>query len=298
MNQPAKKPAIKKVAVIGAGFMGAGIAQVCAHYGYAVQLYDSENAALDSAMAGMRFSVDKLHTKGWLAEDADTIMARVRPAAALAEMADADLVVEAVFEDLALKQELLRQVEGAVGEGCVFASNTSSIPITRLADVLEKPQRFLGLHFFGPVPFMQLVEVIAGAATAPAVFETGLAFVASLGKHAVPVRRDIPGFVMNRIFAAAFRECQELVAQGVTSLEDIDTGMRLGYGWRIGPFEIADNAGLDTFLRVGRSMEALQETQLYSKCGMVEKLVEQGKLGKKSGEGFYRYDSKGKKQKS
>ena len=290
--------AIRRAVVVGGGTMGAGIAQVCAQSGFAVRLFDNNSGVLEAALATMRRSVDKLHSKGWLPDPAETVMARVQPAASLDDLAGVDLVVEAVFEDEALKKELFAALEPLVGTATLIASNTSSIPITRLADVLEKPQRFLGLHFFGPVPFMQLVEVIAGAATAPAVFETGLAFVASLGKHAVPVRRDIPGFVMNRIFAAAFRECQELVAQGVTSLEDIDTGMRLGYGWRIGPFEIADNAGLDTFLRVGRSMEALQETQLYSKCGMVEKLVEQGKLGKKSGEGFYRYDSKGKKQKS
>ena len=290
------QPAMGAVAVVGAGFMGAGIAQVCAQSGFAVRLFDNNSGVLEAALATMRRSVDKLHSKGWLPDPAETVMARVQPAASLDELAGVDLVVEAVFEDEALKKELFAALEPLVGPAAFIASNTSSIPISRLAAGLAHPQRFLGLHFFGPVPFMPLVEVVAGVDTAPEVFAAGLSFVSSLGKHAVQVRRDIPGFVMNRIFAAAFRECQELVARGVTSVEDIDAGMRLGYGWRVGPFEIADNAGLDTFLRVGRSMQALEETHLYSECGLVEKLVEQGKLGRKSGEGFYRYDSNGKKQ--
>jgi 3-hydroxybutyryl-CoA dehydrogenase len=177
-----------------------------------------------------------------------------------------------------------------------LASNTSSIPISRLAEVTQHPERVLGLHFFGPVPLMGLVEVVKGERTSEDVFERGVDFVRSLGKTPVRVMRDIPCFVMNRIFSAAFREAVDLVAAGVVSPEEVDVGMRLGYGWNAGPFEIADNAGLDTLVLIARSMKALGEETLVPRSDLIERMVKEGRLGRKSGRGFYMYSADGKRK--
>jgi 3-hydroxybutyryl-CoA dehydrogenase len=208
---------------------------------------------------------------------------------------DAGWIIEAAFEEQALKEQLFEQLDKLVSEDAILATNTSSIPVTRLAMVTQRPEKVLGLHFFGPVPFMALVEVIKGEKTSEIIFNKGVEFIKSLGKTPVKVHKDIPGFVMNRIFGAAFRECVDLVADGIASPEDIDAGMRLGYGWNIGPFEIADNAGLDTFARVGETMLALGEEHLVAKSDLVLQMVKEGRLGKKVGHGFYRYTKDGKK---
>lgn len=281
---------MKTVMVIGAGFMGAGIAQVCIQNGFQVILSDLEKKVLEKAEAGIAWSLGKLHRKGRIKEPVESVLNRLETSQGLDTDKELLWVIEAVYEDEALKQEILTQVEARIEPHTLLATNTSSIPVSRLASSLAHPYRFVGLHFFGPVPFMGLVEVVRGELTSEQTFDQGMAFVKSLGKHPVGVQKDIPGFVMNRVFAAAFRECQELVARGIATPEDIDAGMRLGYGWNKGPFEIADNAGLDTFMRVGKSMKALGETHLYSDAGLIEQMVAQGKLGRKSLQGFYRYD--------
>lgn len=286
---------MQPVLVVGAGFMGAGIAQACAQAGYRVHLHDVDPAARERALGAIRWSLDKFAAKGLLAEPPERIHARIAPAADLEAAAGCGWVIEAVTEEEALKRELFRELDRRCPPSVLLATNTSSIPVTRLAAVVSRPERLLGLHFFGPVPFMGLVEVVRGEKTSEGVFEAGAAFVRSLGKKPVLVRRDIPGFVMNRIFSAAFRECCELVSAGVASVADIDEGMRLAYGWNVGPFEIADNAGLDTFLRVGRSMQALGAGHLAETTGLVERLVRAGRLGRKTGRGFYRYDDAGRR---
>jgi 3-hydroxybutyryl-CoA dehydrogenase len=286
---------MKKVFVIGAGFMGAGIAQVCAQSGYRVFLTDNDEAALDKAIQGIRWSAGKFAGKGMLAEGPETVLGRIEPVQGLRAAAQSDWVIEAVIEDEDLKKELFQEVDRLAPADTPLATNTSSIPITRLASAAERPERVLGLHFFGPVPFMGLVEVIKGAKTADPVFELGLEFVRSLGKRPLAVRRDIPGFVINRILFAAWRECADLIEEGIVSPEDVDIGMRLGLGWNIGPCEIADNAGLDTFLRVARAMEALGEDHLVPRSDLVERMVREGRLGKKVGKGFYRYTEEGKR---
>ena len=223
------------------------------------------------------------------------MFARIEAVPGIDKAAECGWVVEAVFEDEALKRRLFEQLDRLAAPQAILATNTSSIPITRLAESTRSPGRVLGLHFFGPVPFMGLVEVVKGEHTSEEVFAAGVAFVRSIGKKPVAVRRDIPGFVMNRIFSAAFRECCELVTEGIATVADIDEGMRLAYGWNIGPFEIADNAGLDTFLRVGRSLQALGAGHIADQGGLVEALVKDGRLGRKTGQGFYRYDEKGRK---
>jgi 3-hydroxybutyryl-CoA dehydrogenase len=283
------------VLVIGAGFMGAGIAQVCAQNGYRVNLMDVDQGALEKAVGGINWSLEKFYSKGFLKEAPEACLARITTATDLNAATQADWVIEAAFEEEDLKIEIFKKLDRLAPSHIPLATNTSSIPISRLAEITRTPRRVLGLHFFGPVPFMGLVEVVKGTKTSDEIFNQGVEFVKSLGKTPVKVHKDIPGFVMNRIFGAAFRECVELVADGIASPEDIDVGMRLGYGWNIGPFEIADNAGLDTFARVGESMLALGEDHLVARPDLIKKMVADGRLGKKVGKGFYRYSKDGKK---
>ena len=283
------------VLVIGAGFMGSGIAQVCAQTGYRVILMDVNKGALEKAVRGIKWSLEKFFSKGFLKEAPGSCMDRITIVTDLNAAAEADWVIEAAFEDEDLKKEIFEELDRLAPSHIPLATNTSSIPISRLAEITRTPKRVLGLHFFGPVPFMGLVEVVKGRQTSSEIFEQGIQFVKSLGKTPVKVQKDLPGFVMNRIFSAAFRECVELVSDGIVTPEDIDLGMRLGYGWNIGPFEIADNAGLDTFARVGESMLALGQNHLVAKSDLIKKMVAEGRLGKKVGEGFYRYTKDGKK---
>jgi len=286
---------MENVMIVGAGFMGSGIAQVCAQTGYTVYLMDVDQEALNKALAGIIWSLEKFSSKGLLKESPQKVLERITIVGDLSKATDVAWVIEAAFEEQALKEQLFEELDRLVSANTPLATNTSSIPITRLARATKRPEKILGLHFFGPVPFMGLVEVIRGEKTSDNVFNQGVEFVKSLGKTPVKVHKDIPGFVMNRIFGAAFRECVDLVADGIASPEDIDIGMRLGYGWNIGPFEIADNAGLDTFARVGESMLALGEDHLVTKSDLIVKMVKEGRLGKKVGEGFYRYTKEGKK---
>ncbi len=286
---------MQHVMVVGAGFMGSGIAQVCAQTGYGVYLMDVNEQALNKAFGGIKWSLEKFASKGILKEPPQEVIERITLVGNLRNAADSAWVIEAAFEEQELKERLFEQLDSLAPADTPLATNTSSIPITRLARVTKTPEKVLGLHFFGPVPFMGLVEVIRGEKTSADVFNQGVEFVKTLGKTPVKVHRDIPGFVMNRIFGAAFRECVDLVADGIASPEDIDIGMRLGYGWNIGPFEIADNAGLDTFARVGETMLALGEAHLVARSDLIKKMVAEGRLGKKVGQGFYRYSKDGKK---
>lgn len=287
---------MKTVVIVGAGFMGAGIAQVCIQSGYRVILNDTEKKVLETARSGISWSLETLHRKNMITEPVDSVLDRLEiaqdMASALERGGDISCVIEAVYEEEGLKKKILADIEDQIGNETLVATNTSSIPVSRLASVLRHPERFVGLHFFGPVPLMGLVEVVRGENTSDTAFREGMAFVKKLGKYPVGVTKDIPGFVMNRIFAAAFRECQELVGKGIATPEDIDAGMRLGYGWHIGPFQIADNAGLDTVLRINKSMQASGEIHLYSEAGIIEEKVKKGHLGRKSGRGFYPYDKK------
>ena len=286
---------MEDVLVVGAGFMGSGIGQVFAQAGYKVHLMDVKAAALDKAMDEIKWSLDKLGSKGLLKERPQKILDRVILEHDLSSASKASWAIEAALEIEDLKKQNFRELDKLASPEIPLATNTSTIPITRLAQATQHPERVLGLHFFGPVPLMSLVEVIKGEKTSPAVFEQGVAFVKSIGKTPVRVHRDIPGFVMNRIFSAAFREATDLVAEGIATPEDIDIGMRLGYGWNAGPFEIADNAGLDTYVLVGQTMKALGEETLIAHSNLIERMVKEGRLGRKVGKGFYRYTPEGKR---
>jgi 3-hydroxyacyl-CoA dehydrogenase len=204
-------------------------------------------------------------------------------------------VIEAASEEADLKQRIFRELDHLAPQETILATNTSSIPISLIAQAVHCPERLLGLHFFGPVPIMTLVEVVKGEKTSNEVIERSLTFVRSLGKTPVLIQKDIPGFVMNRIFAAALREALELVEQGVVTLEDVDVGMRLGFGWNAGPFEIIDNAGLDTWVLIHQAFKILGEDRLVPTSDLLEKMVKEGRIGRKVGKGFYRYSKEGKR---
>jgi 3-hydroxybutyryl-CoA dehydrogenase len=275
--------------------MGSGIAQVSAQAGYQVHLMDIESTITDRALKEIRWSVEKLAAKSLLKESSQQVLERISPQKDLLSASEADWVIEATFEDEKIKRDIFKELDRISRPETPLATNTSSIPITRLAEHTGRPERVLGLHFFGPVPLMGLVEVVKGEKTSPEIFERGITFVQSLGKTPVRVRRDIPGFVMNRIFSAALREAADLVDQGIVSPEDVDSGMRLGYGWNAGPFEIADNAGLDTCVRISKTMRALGVDHLVISSDLMERMVIEGHLGRKSGKGFYKYSPEGKR---
>jgi 3-hydroxybutyryl-CoA dehydrogenase len=286
---------VEKVLIVGAGFMGSGIAQVSAQAGYQVHLMDIQAAITDRALNEIRWSVEKLAAKNLLREPSEKVLTRISPERDLSRASEVDWVIEAALEVEELKRSIFQELDRISRPETPLATNTSSIPITRLAENTRRPERVLGLHFFGPVPLMGLVEVVKGEKTSPEIFERGAAFVQSLGKTPVRVQRDIPGFVMNRIFSAALREAVDLVDQGIATPEDVDVGMRLGYGWNVGPFEIADNAGLDTCARVGQAMRTLGAGHLAPSSNLIERMVAEGRLGRKAGKGFYRYSPEGKR---
>ena len=213
---------MEKVLVVGAGFMGSGIAQVSAQSGYQVYLMDIQPAITDRALRDIRWSVEKLEAKGLLREPSQKVLARISPEKDLSNASGVDWVIEAALEEEELKRGIFQELDRISRPETPLATNTSSIPITRLAENTRRPERVLGLHFFGPVPLMGLVEVVKGEKTSLEIFERGVTFVQSLGKTPVRVKRDIPGFVMNRIFSAAFREAVDLVDQGIVSPEDVD----------------------------------------------------------------------------
>jgi len=286
---------MERVLVVGAGFMGGGIAQVCAQSGRRVHLMDLSSEALDKAHRGMEFSLGKLAAKNLISDTPGQVLTRLSFERDLTAAAQADWIIEAAPEQDSLKLEIMAELDRRAPTETPIASNTSSIPIGRLAGATHNPARVLGLHFFGPVPLMGLVEVIKGPSTAEEIFQRGLAFIGSLNKTPVKVVKDVPGFVMNRIFVAALAEAVDLVAAGVATPQDIDTGMRLGYGWNTGPFEIADLAGLDTWVLIEDFLASMHEDRLVSRSDLLQRMVREGNRGRKSGKGFYRYTSEGKR---
>jgi 3-hydroxybutyryl-CoA dehydrogenase len=287
---------IQKVMVIGSGLMGSGIAQVCAQAGIQVMLYDVAKDALANAIKSIGWSVGKFVEKGKLTEDKDTIMARIRLITEFNEGQKSDLVIEAVYEKLELKQEVFRKLDDNCSPKTLIASNTSAIPITELAAVTHRPEKVLGLHFFSPVPMMQAVEVIKGAATHDDTAAAGKDFVHQIGKEPIMVNRDVAGFVINRINFPSTIEAMNLVEQGVASVEDIDKGLRLAAGRRMGIFETGDMVGLDVTYGAMKAMyEESGDPRWYPPL-LLRRKVKAGHLGRKAGRGWYEYDADGNRK--
>lgn len=289
---------IRKVFIVGSGLMGSGIAQVCAQAGIEVILYDIDREALDRALKNIEWSVNKFIEKGKVKEDRATIIGRIRTVSDFSEAWDVDLLIEAVFESLELKREVFQRVDEAAGPEALIASNTSAISITELASVTNRSDKVLGLHFFSPVPMMQAVEVIKGLATTDETANRGRDFVLQIGKEPIMVNRDVAGFVINRINFPSTMEAMRLVEQGIASVEDIDKGLRLASGRKMGIFETGDMVGLD--ITYGAMMAMYQETgdpRWYPPM-ILRRKVKAGQLGRKAGRGWYEYNEDGARKDS
>lgn len=280
---------IQTIAVLGAGVMGHGIASLCAGAGYETRLFDIESTLLEQGMSRARGWLDKAVARGRLdASRLEAANARLSAATTLAAAgAGADLVIEAVPENLALKKELFAQVSQVVGPDCLLATNTSSLPVTEIASAATLPERVVGLHFFNPPPVMPLLEVVVGERTVPLAEAAARAFGARVGKEVVVVR-DSPGFATSRLGVAIALEAMRMLEEGVAPPEEIDRAMKLGYGFPMGPLELTDLVGLDVRLSIAQHLsEELGER--FRPPQILRRLVRAGKLGKKSGEGFYKY---------
>lgn len=284
---------IGKVFIIGSGLMGSGIAQVCAQAGLEATLSDVSQEQLDKAVKNIAWSAGKLIEKGKVAGTLDEVMGRVSTSVDLAPAAEADLVMEVVFENLEVKKEVFAKLNQVLSPNSLVASNTSAIPISELAASVAHPERFLGIHFFSPVPMMQAVEVIRGTMTSDEAFSAGREFVLAIKKEPIMVNRDVAGFVINRINFPSTMEAMRLVEQGVASVEDIDKGLRLASGRKMGIFETGDMVGLD--VTYGALMAMYQETreEKWYPPFLLRRKVKAGQLGRKTGVGWYRYDDKG-----
>lgn len=280
---------ISTVGVVGAGTMGNGIAQVFAAAGFPVRLRDMGEAPLNRGMGNIRKSLAKFVEKGKLSQEAsDAAIARITTTTELRDLADCDLVVEAIFENFDAKKAVFEELDLLLGPEAILASNTSSIDITRLAAVTRRPDRVIGMHFFNPVPLMSLVEVIRGLSTSDETYTAVRDLAAQLGKTPVEVR-DYPGFVSNRVLMPMINEAIFALFEGVASKEDIDTVMKLGMNHPMGPLALADFIGLDVCLDILYVLYDGFKDPKYRPCPLLVKMVQAGKLGRKSGEGFYKY---------
>jgi 3-hydroxybutyryl-CoA dehydrogenase len=281
---------IERVGVIGAGTMGNGIAQACAMAGFAVVMVDVAQAAVDRGIAAIGASLERLQKKDRITGGARTAaLARVRASTAYADLAGASLIVEAATENVELKLAILREVDALAAPDSILASNTSSISITALAAVVSRPQRFLGMHFFNPVPMMALVELIRGLQTADETIGIARNFAERLGKTPIVVKNS-PGFVVNRILCPMINEAIFALQEGLASAEDIDSGMRLGCNHPIGPLALADMIGLDVMLAVMNVFYADFNDPKYRPAPLLKEMVAAGYLGRKTKRGFYRYE--------
>lgn len=287
---------IEKVFIVGSGLMGSGIAQVCAQSGLDVVLFDIDAEALKKALKNIEWSVGKFVEKGELKEEKSIIMGRIKTASDFSETGTCGLIIEAVFENLDLKKEIFEKADALARPETLMASNTSSIPITEIAVATKRPERVLGLHFFSPVPMMKAVEVIRGQSTTDETMLQGKQFVIRIGKEPIMVNRDVAGFVINRLNFPSSMEAMRLVEQGITTVEDIDKGVKLALGRRMGIFETSDMVGLD--VTYGALMSMYRETgdPRWFPPMILRRKVKSGELGRKTGKGWYEYDKDGRKK--
>lgn len=274
--------------------MGSGIAQVVAMSGRRVTLMDVRQEALDKALASIAWSLDKFVQKAQLKPaDREAVLERIIPTLSMEAAAAADFVIEAVFENKAVKQDVFRELDRLCQPHVILATNTSSIPVTELAQVTSRPDRVIGTHFFSPVPLMPLCEVVRGLATSDETLDTARSFVESLGKETIVVNRDLAGFALNRINVLSTIEAIRLVEAGVVNHEDVDKGMRLGFGRRMGPFETMDLTGLDVSLAVMTTIFDETKDSRFWPPDLLRRKVALGHLGRKTGRGWYVYEGNG-----
>ncbi|GIG89343.1 3-hydroxyacyl-CoA dehydrogenase family protein [Plantactinospora endophytica] len=279
-----------RLAVIGAGLMGSGIAQVAARAGWQVTLRDLDDAATRRGLSGIRTSLEKFAAKGTIgADEVEATLGRITPTTELEAAADADIVVEAVFERLEIKQEVFRALDKICAPGAVLATNTSAIPVTQIAAVTGRPESVVGTHFFSPVPMMKLCELVRGFKTSDETLATVRTFAEEIGKTCVVVNRDIAGFVTTRLITALVMEAVKLVESGVISPEDLDTACKLGFGHAMGPLATTDLTGADVLLHATKNIYADTADEKFFPPELLQRMVTAGDLGRKTGKGFYSY---------
>jgi 3-hydroxybutyryl-CoA dehydrogenase len=284
---------IKKVGVLGCGLMGSGIAQVAATAGCDVLVLEQEQKFLDKGFAGIEKSLSRMVERGpakggLTAEQKTEAQSRLKGTAKMADLADCDIVIEAIIENVEEKRKVYSELDAVVKKGAIFATNTSSISVTELMTATKRPERFIGMHFFNPVPMMKLVEVVKTIATAPDVYETAVEFGTKLGK--VPVRTsDKTGFIVNRLLVPYLLDAIRAYEEGVGSITDIDEAMKLGCGYPMGPFTLLDFVGLDTTYYITHVMFDEFKEPRFASPPLLRRLVLAGWYGRKSGRGFYDY---------
>lgn len=280
---------IEKVGVLGCGLMGSGIAQVCAAAGYTTVVREVEQAFIDKGFAGVHKSLGKIVEKGKMtAGDRDATLGRLKGSTNLEDLADCDIVIEAIIENVQVKRETYGELDRIVKKDAIFASNTSSLTITELSMATQRPKQFVGLHFFNPVPMMKLVEVVRTILTTDETFNRAFEFARSLGKEPVACR-DNSGFIVNRLLVPYILDAIRAFEEGCGSIEDIDKAMQLGCGYPMGPFTLLDFVGLDTTYYITSVMFEEYREKRFAAPPLLKKMVLAGRYGRKSGAGFYDY---------
>jgi len=284
--------AIKTIGVVGAGAMGSGIAQVAAMAGYDVIMRDLDEKIIQGGMKGIEKFLAKSVEKGKMtADDKTVVMGRITLTTRMEDLKDVDFIVEAIFEDLTIKQDMFRELDDLTRKDIILATNTSSLPITEIAAVTSRPEKVVGLHFFNPVPLMRLVEVIRGHYTNEYTVALSKDFVKRVGKESIEVKIDSPGFVVNRLMIPHFIEAVSLLQEGIATAEDIDKAAKLGLNYPMGPFELMDMTGVDIALHViNYFYQGLNKELKWVAPRMLNEIVKAKRLGKKSGAGWYIYN--------
>lgn len=286
---------IKKIFVAGAGLMGGGIAQICATKGYQVTIRDISQELVEKGIGKVAWSVEKLVSKGKVPGSVEEIMGRIQGTTELAAAGEADFVFEAIIENLDAKQELFGRLDEICPSHTIFSSNTSAIPITNIAEATQRPEQFVGTHFFSPVPLMKIVEIIRGLLTSDETMDAAEALCQDVGKETIRVNLDVAGFALNRINFPSTIEAIRLVEAGVVSVDDIDKGMRLGFGRAMGPLETSDMSGLDIGFNAYKAVYEETKDEKFYPPMLLQRKIKVGHLGRKTGIGWYIYDEQGRK---